>query len=59
MNEPKNKSMAGGVFIALGLIGGVIAGVYYNQASAGMVIGLGVGAAVALLVWVIDRKRGN
>jgi TM2 domain-containing membrane protein YozV len=59
MNETNNKSMAGGFFIALGLIGGGIAGVYFDQPSAGMVIGLGIGCGIALLVWLIDRKRGN
>jgi Na+/proline symporter len=60
MNEPENnKSMAGGIFIAIGLIGGVIAGVYYDQPSAGMVAGLALGAGAALVTWLIDRRRGH
>jgi F0F1-type ATP synthase assembly protein I len=61
MNEqnPKQNSMAGGVFIAIGLIGGAITGVFWNEPSAGMVIGLIAGIAVATLVWLFDRKRGN
>jgi hypothetical protein len=60
MNEPQNKkSMAGGVFILIGLLGGVIIGAVYNQPSAGMVIGMGIGIATATLIWLIDSKRGN
>ncbi len=60
MDKPHNsKSMAGGVFIGIGLVVGGIAGIYYNEPSAGMVIGLGLGSVAALVVWLIDRKRGN
>ncbi len=57
--NPKQNNMAGGFFIAVGLIGGAIAGVFWNEPSAGMVIGLIAGIAAATLVWLIDRKRDN
>lgn len=56
--ENSSPRLAGGIFIALGLLGGAIAGVAMDQPSAGMVIGLGAGAAIAILVWLYDRKRG-
>jgi hypothetical protein len=56
--ENSQPRLAGGIFIALGLLLGAIAGVVMDQPSAGMVIGLGIGAAIALAVWLIDRKRG-
>ncbi len=59
MSEPKPKqnSLAGGVFIAIGLTGGAIIGVLRGQGSAGMVIGLIAGIALAVIVWLVDRNR--
>ncbi|MGB5483831.1 hypothetical protein [Parasphingorhabdus sp.] len=45
----------GGVFIAIGAIGGVFAGIYLGQPSAGLLAGLALGAAAALLVWLKGR----
>lgn len=47
----KNQPMAGGVFVALGAIIGVSVGHYQGQTSAGLLIGVAVGALVAVLVW--------
>lgn len=60
MSESQNNPprLAGGIFIALGLLIGAIAGVALRQPSAGMVIGLASGTALALAVWIFDRKRG-
>ena len=55
--ENSQLRLAGGIFIALGLLVGAIAGVAMDQPSAGMVIGLGIGAAIAVAVWLLDRKR--
>lgn len=59
MTEQENSRprLAGGIFIALGLLVGAIGGVVVNEPSLGMVTGLGVGAAIALAVWIIDRRR--
>ena len=56
MEKQKNK-FAGGIFIAIGMLGGAIVGVMMNQPSAGMVSGLGLGFAAAGLTWLIDSKR--
>lgn len=56
--ENSQPRLAGGIFIALGLLLGAIAGVVMDQPSAGMIGGLGIGAAIAAIVWLIDRKRG-
>ena len=55
MENQKNKA-AGGIFIAIGMLGGAIVGVIMDQPSAGMVIGLGLGIAAAVLVWFIDSR---
>lgn len=57
--ENSQPRLAGGIFIALGLLVGAIVGVVMNQPSAGMVIGLGVGAAIAVGIWLLDRKRSS
>jgi uncharacterized BrkB/YihY/UPF0761 family membrane protein len=61
MTQPeKTKStMAGGVFIALGMLIGAIGGAYMGQPSAGMVIGFLSGVVIAVLVWAIDSKRNQ
>ena len=63
--NPKNASKSssdgsdnrkgGGVFIAIGAIVGVFAGGYLGQPSAGLLAGLALGAAAALLVWLKGR----
>jgi uncharacterized membrane protein len=55
--KPKRSPMAGGIFIFLGLLGGSIIGIAKNEASIGMVAGLGIGAAVALAIWLFDSFR--
>lgn len=58
-NQEKNAPrLAGGIFIAIGMLGGAVVGVIVDQPSAGMVIGLGLGVAAATVTWLIDSKRG-
>lgn len=57
--ENSQPRLAGGIFIAFGLLIGAIGGVVMDQPSAGMVIGLGIGAAIAVIVWLFDRKRSS
>ena len=57
-SNPQSPRLAGGFFIAAGMLGGAIIGLVYRQPSLGMVLGLGLGTVVALIIWLIDRKRG-
>lgn len=64
MNNPPGKpgprrsgTMAGGVFFAVGLIGGVVVGTLYGQPSIGMIVGAGVGLLLIGLVWLLDRRN--
>ena len=43
------------LFIALGVIGGVIAGAALGQPSIGFLAGLGIGVALAVLTWLMTR----
>lgn len=47
---PGNRN-GGGVFIAIGAIVGVFLGGYMGQPSAGLLVGLALGALAALLIW--------
>lgn len=59
IDKPTDKpAMAGGVFIALGMLLGAFAGIYVGQPSAGMIIGFLIGAALAVLIWIYDRVQG-
>lgn len=56
-NNDSPPRLAGGIFIALGLLFGAIGGIALDQPSAGMMIGFAAGIGIALLVWLFDRKR--
>jgi hypothetical protein len=66
MTDPSNspqdrhpsKAMAGGFFLFAGLAAGSIIGIAYGQPSMGMIGGFAAGAAAAVVVWLIDRRRG-
>ena len=55
---PKRRRarLAGGVFVALGLVIGIIVGTFYAQPSIGMLVGAGIGLLLLLLVWLLDRR---
>ena len=55
--ENSPPRLAGGIFIALGLLIGAITGVAMDQPSAGAVIGMAIGIVIAVAIWVMDRKR--
>lgn len=46
---------AGGVLIAIGAIGGTIAGLIGREPTIGFLAGTAIGVAVALLIWWRDR----
>lgn len=48
---------AGGAVIALCLIVGAVAGMLGGQPSIGLLAGLGAGIAVAVVIYLGDRKR--
>lgn len=46
----------GGIFIALGLIGGAVGGVAAGQPSVGLLTGLGAGVLASIMLAVRDRR---
>jgi hypothetical protein len=55
MRSSKNP-VSGGVVMAITTTVGAIWGAREGQPSAGLLIGLGVGAAISLLIWLFDRR---
>jgi hypothetical protein len=49
--------MAGGSLLALSMVAGVVIGTLNAQPSIGFLVGLGVGALLLLLVFLLDRRR--
>ncbi len=56
MTDSSPPSAAGGVLVALGSILGAAVGFAIGEATAGFLIGLGLGAVGALLIWWRDRR---
>jgi hypothetical protein len=48
--------MAGGFLIAVGVIGGAFVGAWQGQPTIGLLTGMAIGAVLAGLIWVIDRR---
>jgi len=54
---PQRATRAGGCFLTICILGGFVYGLTIRNPMQGVLIGTGVGAAIALLVWLIDRGR--
>ncbi|MBW4331695.1 hypothetical protein KY084_12525 [Stakelama sp. CBK3Z-3] len=55
--DPKSNPVAGGAPLAIAILGGAIIGLALGQPVAGAVIGVGVGAMIALAIYLFDRRR--
>lgn len=51
----KSNGLGGGVLIALGAIIGPVIGLYAGQPSIGLLAGVSIGAALAIVIWLRDR----
>lgn len=55
--KDKRNPVSGGFAIGLGVLLGGLWGVNNGQAIYGLVGGIGIGAAIAVLVWLLDRRQ--
>ena len=55
MAQPSSP-IAGGSLLALSIFAGVIIGAAFGQSSLGFVVGLAIGIAIAVLIWLKDRN---
>ena len=56
MTKSKNP-MAGGFIIAIAIMIGATWGARHAQPTIGLLIGLGIGAVLATILWLFDRRR--
>ena len=56
MKDARNP-VSGGFAVGLGALLGGLWGVHAGQAILGLAGGIGTGVVIALLVWVVDRRR--
>lgn len=57
MNRKTHFTRSGGCLLALALLGGVIVGAWAHESSIGFIGGLGIGLALLLAIWLMDRRR--
>ena len=48
---------AGGCFLTVFILAGFVAGLAIRNPMKGVLIGTAIGAALAVLLWLIDRRR--
>jgi hypothetical protein len=57
MQRPTAK--AGGCFLTLCILAGFVIGLAINNPMKGVLAGTGTGAAIALILWLVDRRRAG
>ena len=54
---PQRNSRAGGCFLTIFILAGFLYGLSIQNPMKGVLIGTAIGAVLAVLVWLIDRRR--
>ncbi len=57
MSQGKRSTQAAGFILAISILAGAVGGVIVGQASIGFLVGLATGVLIALLFWLIERRR--
>ena len=52
-----NSTRAGGCFLTICILGGFVAGLAIQNPMKGVLIGTAAGVVIAVLLWLIDRRR--
>jgi hypothetical protein len=55
--SPSSSPMAGGAPLALFMIAGVVIGGLMGQPTIGLLVGGGLGVALALIIWRVGRGK--
>jgi hypothetical protein len=56
---PRRTARAGGCFLTLCILGGFAAGLAIGNPMKGVLAGTGIGAVLAVLLWLIDRRQAR
>lgn len=56
-NPEHPKPSAAGVLLAITILAGATIGMIWREPSAGLVGGIVIGATIAVLYWLRDRRR--
>ena len=56
-SERGRYTQAGGAILAIAIIAGAVAGTMVGQPSIGFLVGAAAGIALAVLVWLNDRRK--
>lgn len=57
MSKAKKNPTGGGAIIALAILTGTIVGGLMGQPSIGLLTGTAIGILIALLMWLVDRRK--
>jgi hypothetical protein len=57
MASKSNAPLAGGFLLSVALLTGALTGVFLGQPSIGFLVGAGIGLTLAILIWLLDRRR--
>ena len=57
MAARSNVPLAGGFLLSVALLTGALTGVFLGQPSIGFLVGAGIGLTLAVLIWLLDRRR--
>jgi hypothetical protein len=57
MSQRRRSTQAAGFILAISILAGAVAGAIVGQPSIGFLAGLAAGVAIALLFWLLERRR--
>jgi hypothetical protein len=57
MSKRTRSTQAAGFILAISILAGAVGGAIVGQPSIGFLAGLGTGVMIALLFWLIERRR--
>jgi 4-amino-4-deoxy-L-arabinose transferase-like glycosyltransferase len=55
----ERNTRAGGCFLTICILAGFVLGLAINNPMKGILIGTGAGIALAVLLWMIDRRKNG